>query len=192
MFTYEALKPEYKLLWDECEVLPQKLKELNYLAKMINCNKVRYSLVSNEVKIPWEVIGIIHCMECACDFSKHIHNGDSLEARTVHVPFGRPRTGVPPFTWEYSAVDAFKDRDIPEFTPEGMLYFFEAYNGFGYRINKQAKEKNAKSPYLWSFTNHATCGKFVKDGSFDITVKSRQAGAAAILRVLNGLNDRLF
>lgn len=192
MFTYEILKPEYKLLWDTCEVHAGKLKELNYLAIIINNNKVRYKLVANEVKIPWEVIGIIHMMECSCDFTSHIHNGDSLAARTVRVPFGRPKTGMPPYVWEESAVDAFKDRHIEEDTPEARLYFFEAYNGFGYRKNKEAVAAKALSPYLWNYTNHGTCGKFVKDGKFDITVKSRQAGCVALMRVLNGLNDRLL
>jgi lysozyme family protein len=52
------------------------------------------------------VVAVIHQMECSGDFTKHLHNGDTLKARTVQVPTGRPLTGKPPFTWEQSATDA--------------------------------------------------------------------------------------
>jgi hypothetical protein len=52
----------------------------------------------------------------------------------------------------------------------------ERYNGFGYR------PKGIHSPYLWSFSNHYTKGKFTADGHFDGDAVSKQIGAAVLLR----------
>jgi lysozyme family protein len=63
------------------------------------------------------------------------------------------------------------------------LYRFESYNGFGYR------SRNINSPYLWSFSNHYTSGKFVQDGRYDPTAVSRQCGAAVMLKALVAAGD---
>ena len=60
-----------------------------------------------------------------------------------------------------------------------MLHRLEAYNGFGYRRSGRA------SPYLWSFSNLFTSGKFVADGRFDQKAKSQQCGAAVMLKLLD-------
>ena len=61
-----------------------------------------------------------------------------------------------------------------------MLYQLEAYNGFGYRT----RHPEVLTPYLWSFSNHYTSGKYVADGTWSPTAKSKQCGAAVILRRL--------
>ena len=60
-----------------------------------------------------------------------------------------------------------------------MLHRLEAYNGFGYRRSGRS------SPYLWSFSNLFTSGKFVADGRFDPKAKSQQCGAAVMLKLLD-------
>ena len=52
--------------------------------------KARYAAVGKPFGIPWHVVGIIHMLEAAANFTTHLHNGDPLTARTVHVPAGRP------------------------------------------------------------------------------------------------------
>lgn len=54
----------------------------------------------------------------------------------------------------------------------------ERFNGFGYR----KKEINIHSPHLWSFSNHYTKGKFIKDKVFSPMAVSRQCGAAVLLK----------
>jgi lysozyme family protein len=128
----------------------------------------------------WSVIAIIHSLEASLNFKTHLHNGDPLTAKTVRVPKGRP-LGNPPFDWVESAADAlqfdglsnWQDWSIP-----GSLYRFELFNGMGYR------KRGIPSPYLWSFSNHYTKGKFVKDGDFDADKVSQQCGAAVLLKVL--------
>jgi lysozyme family protein len=57
-----------------------------------------------------------------------------------------------------------------------MLFKMEQFNGFGYRV------KGINSPYLWSFSNHYSKGKFTRDGFFDPNAVSKQIGAAVLLR----------
>ena len=127
------------------------------------------------------MVGVIHALESSLNFGRHLHNGDPLTARTVQVPAGRPKTGQPPFTWEASASDAlrfqgfdkWKDWSIP-----GTLFKLEGYNGFGYRDH----HPDVPSPYLWSFSNHYSRGKYVADGTFSPTAVSAQCGVAVLLR----------
>lgn len=114
-------------------------------------------------------------------FTGHLHNGDPLSARTVQVPPGRPQVWNPPNDWNSSAVDAITGAGHAgqsDWSLARTLYRFEAYNGFGYH------SRGIFSPYLWSFSNHYTKGKYVADGTYTPTAVSRQCGAAVMLRTL--------
>jgi lysozyme family protein len=179
-----ALKSEYQLLFDSCLIRSDKQAVVSSLASQLASNKGRYQTVAHGVgAIPWYVVGLIHAMEAGFNFDAHLHNGDPLTARTVHVPGGRPPTGSPPFTWEASAIDALKFQGldkVTDWTVPGILYRLEAYNGFGYRNLRPP----TPSPYLWSFSNHYTGGKFTADGKYSRTAVSQQCGAAVILKRL--------
>jgi lysozyme family protein len=177
------LRGEYQLLYESCAIRPERLPAVDALARKIRANRARYEAVGGPLGIPWYAVGLIHAMEASLNFGAHLHNGDPLSARTVHVPAGRPKTGTPPFTWEQSAADAlatqgfgsWKDWSVP-----GILFKLEGYNGFGYR----QFHPDVLSPYLWSFSNHYTRGKYVGDGSFSATAISAQCGAAVLLMLL--------
>ena len=53
----------------------------------------RYASIADQSTVPWYVIAVIHNMECSLDFTEHLHNGNSLNRRTVNEPVGRPKTG---------------------------------------------------------------------------------------------------
>ena len=159
-------------------------------AKKISQNKPRYEAVTLSLAngMPWWFVGIIHFMEGGGKFTRHLHNGDPLTARTVNVPKGRPLAGNPPFSWEESAIDAV--RYMEEKNPvwrnlkgkwglQEILDKFEAYNGYGY------KKKGVPSPYLWSYTQFYTKGKYVADGKYDVSAVSKQPGVVAIMKALN-------
>lgn len=171
--NFEELKNDYTKLWNSVVITKNPDENVNTIIK----NKSRYESVGI---VPWDVLGCIHMLESSFNFNRHLHNGDPLSARTVQVPAGRPKSGTPPFTWEFSAKDALSDRSITsEWSIEYKLYFLENYNGFGYR-----KYRKINSPYLWSYTNHYTSGKYVKDGKWDPTAVSKQCGAASVLKRL--------
>jgi lysozyme family protein/peptidoglycan hydrolase-like protein with peptidoglycan-binding domain len=173
----------YELLYESCLVRPKRRAAVDQLVARITANKARYAKVGKALGVPWYVVGIIHSLEAGGDFSRHLHNGDPLTARTTHVPAGRPPTGRPPFTWEQSAIDALRLRGMDrwkDWSIPGTLYELEGYNGFGYRDY----HPNVPSPYLWSFSNHYTRGKYVADGRFSPTAVSQQVGAAVLLKQL--------
>ncbi len=183
--NFEPLQDEYQAYWDACAVRPGREAELALYIKRLNQGKAAYEQAGQNLGgIPWAFIGVIHGLECGFNFSGHLHNGDPLAARTVHVPEGHPQTGTPPFTWLNSAADALTLKGfqrITDWSIPRMLYLLERYNGLGYRMRR------LPSPYLWSFSNHYEKGKFVADGRFDPQAVSKQCGAALMLKtVLSG------
>jgi lysozyme family protein len=176
-----TLSDDYQRLFDTCQIRPERLQEVESLIKNITQNRNRYKAVGDLLGIPWYFIGVIHCLEASLNFNKHLHNGDPLTARTVQIPKGRPKDGEPPFTWEQSATDALqikKLNQVADWSLPATLYRLEAYNGFGYR----AFHPEVLSPYLWSYSNHYTKGKYVADGTFSLTSVSKQCGASVLLR----------
>jgi lysozyme family protein len=179
----DALRAEYQNLFDTCEVNSDRQNEVAGLAASVSQHRSRYEAVGTPLAIPWFFIGVIHNMESSQRFDRHLHNGDPLTARTVHVPAGRPKSGDPPFTWESSATDALTLEGLDKVTDwrlPALLYQIEKYNGFGYRT----RHANVLSPYLWSGSQHYTSGKFIADGTFDPDAISKQSGAAVILKYM--------
>lgn len=179
----QKLRISYQSCFDNCQLNNDRRQESDRIIQKIANNKSRYQPVADSTRVPWYVIGVIHSMEAGLSFGCHLHNGDSLNARTVHVPAGRPLAGNPPFTWEESARDAIRLEGFDHWTDwsiPGICYKLEKYNGIGYRAH------HLNSPYLWGGSNLYTRGKYVQDGVFSITAVSRQIGAMVLLKLMNG------
>ena len=150
----------------------------------LKANKSRYQGMTAKTGVPWYFIACIHQLEAGGSFMKHLHNGDWLIKRTVHVPVGRPADSNPPYTWECSAYDALVNckglNKVTDWSIPHMLFLLEGYNGYGYRVY----HPTVKSPYLWGKTNHYTKGKYIADNHFDPNAVSQQIGAAVILKGL--------
>jgi lysozyme family protein len=178
-----ALIAEYFDLFQTLEIAPEHFSEVDEIVDRLLAHKTTYKTVADEVNAPWFFVGVIHNMESSLNFECHLHNGDSLGKRTHHVPKNRPAKGNPPFTWEESAIDALQLRRIDrvdDWSLGRLLYELEGYNGWGYRKFHQ----HVKSPYLWSFSNHYTRGKYVRDGTWSDTAVSAQCGAAVLVKRL--------
>lgn len=194
--TFLSLKKQYAKLWQSLEIKPAWRSKLDAAANKILVNKSQYMRVQRETGVPWYFVGVIHMRESSCNFSTHLHNGDSLKARTWRVPAGRPKTGSPPFDWYFSAADALRMKGLdklPGWDIETILYQLERYNGFGYRQYHKA----TLSPYLWQGTGHycdadSACGKYVSDGKFSSAEADKQCGAAAVLKVLEEMGEVSF
>lgn len=178
---------EYKSLWESMEIKSSWKSQVYRKAKQIYANKDKYeeiaALFSNGM--PWYFIGIIHNLECGLDFSKHLHNGDSLARRTRRVPASRPKTHFGPFTFTESAKDALEMKGfdkVTDWSPEHMAYLFEKYNGFGYRYRRKT------NPYLWSGSPHYTKGKFIRDHVFSASAVSEQIGCMPLLKAILDLD----
>jgi lysozyme family protein len=178
---FGLLAGEYRAQFDACVAEPDKEHLIRAQLQRIRPGEMRYRALGQQLGIPWFFIAIVHSLECGCDFKRHLHNGDPLSARTVHVPAGRPLEGQPPFSWETSAEDALRMKGYvgqSDWSLAAMLFRWEAYNGFGYRLRGLA------TPYLWSFSNIYTGGLFVADHVFEADARSRQCGAAVLLKRL--------
>ncbi len=154
---------------------------INAAARKIVANKARYREIEDKTGVPWKVIGCIHLRESDCNFNTHLHNGDPLTARTYHVPAGRPLRGRAPFKFEDSAIDALQMQGatkIKEWTIEQTAFFFEAYNGWGYRY------RGIPSAYLWSGSNQYSSGKYIADGVFSATTVDEQLGVMCVIKVI--------
>lgn len=179
--AFDTVQSDYERLFANCQIRPERQAEVAWHRARLLQYRARYETVSNRVGIPWWFIGIIHALEASFNFAAHLHNGDPLEARTEQVPKGRPAIWNPPNDWESSAADALtyeKFTGQADWSLAAVLYRWERYNGMGYR------SKGINSPYLWSFSNHYSKGKFVKDKVFDPNKQSRQCGAAVMLLAL--------
>ncbi len=176
------LAKAYDGQFERCKIKPDKAAVVAKEVARMRDHQLRYEAVAKQFPgMPWWVVAILHSMECGLNFGQHLHNGDSLNARTVQEPRGRPKTGTPPFTWEESARDALICdglNKITDWSPGAALVAFENFNGTGYR------SKGVPSPYLWSFTDQYRSGKYVADKKYDPQAVSQQCGCAALLKLL--------
>jgi lysozyme family protein len=178
---------EYEQLFVKCVVSQTRIADIDQIIDRIIPFQSRYQNVAKTLVssgVPWYLIAIIHSMEEEADLGRfrcNLCNGDPLTSRTVEVPAGRPKQGNPPFPWEDAAVDALTYDQVlthKDWSIGGILAFLERYNGFGYRKFK------INSPYLWSYSNLYTCGKFDIDGHFNPNLVSDQPGGAVLLKRL--------
>jgi lysozyme family protein len=187
MLVYnEQLQDSYASLYQGCQIKSGKEIAAKQAIDKVLANQTRYESVADIIGMPWPILSVIHYMEASLNFKCHLHNGDPLTARTVHVPAGRPLQGKPPFTWEESALDALRLQELDKWTDwsiAGICYKLERFNGIGYRQHK------INSPYLWGNSNNYSCGKYVKDGVFSAKAVSDQIGAVVLLKMMvtNGI-----
>lgn len=187
MPTFGALKGEYARLWSTMQITSAKVAAADAVAKQIIAGKARYQTVTAATGVPYHVTGLIHAMEASLSFAKHLHNGDPLTGRTKQVPAGRPKAGSPPFTWEESAIDALRYDGldtVKDWSAERIAFVLEGFNGWGYRN----QHPDVLTPYLWSFSNHYSKGKYEADSTWNAGLVSQQCGAMVLLSRLIALD----
>jgi lysozyme family protein/peptidoglycan hydrolase-like protein with peptidoglycan-binding domain len=180
--SFEELKSEYAGLWSGMQVRPERASQVDRIARGLMGNKARYEQVSRTTGVPWSVIAVLHQRESDADFRTYLGNGEPLNRKTRLVPAGRG-----PFsTWEEGAIDALQYdglEKVRDWTPERACYEVEKFNGFGYR------NKHINSPYLWSFSNAYSSGKYVADGRFSASAVDEQCGAMPVLKRIMELDS---
>lgn len=174
-----------KSRWDKAVVRKEKAHYVQAICSEIKRNQARYEAVERATGVPWRVIACIHSLEGSLNFRTNLGQGDSLTARSRHVPKGRPPTGNPPFSWEVAAIDAlqFDAMDKSNWsTTASTLFNLEAWNGTG----MLRFHPDVPTPYLWSYTTlyNKPTGKYIADGHWSSTAVSQQCGAAALLKNL--------
>lgn len=180
----DELRAEYDGLFRTAEIRSQyRSKVAWYVNKLKDPdNQERYKRVARAACLPWFAVGIIHGMEAGFNFRGHLHNGDSLKRKTRNIPRNRPTKWNPPNSWELSAIDALRYDKLDnqeDWSLSATLYRWERYNGIRSRMIHKIN-----TPYLWSFSNHYSKGKYVRDNVWDGNAVSKQCGAAVMLKVL--------
>lgn len=182
--TFAQLKPEYTRLWAAMIVAPDKVATLDRTAKKMLAGKARYQAVEAKTGVAWAAIALIHQMECGGDWALSIAQGDPWTRISTHVPKDRG-----PFTsWEAAAIDALSIDGTDKVTDWGierLCYELEKYNGFG------SRNKGINTPYLWSYSNHYTRGKYIADHVWDANAVSQQAGAMPLLIRMMALDSSI-
>lgn len=172
--------------WKAASIEPRYEHESQMIVARIMKNKIRYDYVSSKTNVPWYVIAGLHNMESGGSFKMHLHEGSPLTSRTRYVPKGRPKTGYPPFTWEYSAIDALKYDNLGYVTWSSLtqsIYACVKYNGLGYLLY----HKNVPSPYFWAGTSIEVAGKYKSDGVWDRYARSSQLGICVIWKTMQSM-----
>lgn len=185
----------YGKMWDRATVLPAKHDAALLIARGIVADKARYLDIQSRTNVPWPLIGAWHMRESSRNFKTHLHCGDSLAHRTVHVPSGRPAappaSGHLPYTFEESAVDALAMpphnlrvvfKDPRNRTVERYLHETEGYNGWGY-LGK------GNSPYVWCWTSEYHGGKYIRDHVYSAEAWDPQPGCVAIFKALAEIDE---
>lgn len=189
--AFEQVRAEYDALFATCRILPARIGDVAWHRSHLLSGKPRYVRAAKRTGVPWWFIGAIHGLEAGFSFVRHLHNGDPLTARTIHVPIGRPPVWNPPTDWVSSTADALEYQGFArahDWSLARALYRLEGYNGWGYRRSTIA----IHTPYLWSYSTHYKAGKFVSDGHYDPAAVSRQCGAACLLSALMQAGDIRF
>ncbi len=181
--AFDEIRESYVALFNSCSIGQQHASDVKWcVGKLTDSdNRQLYTRVAEETCAPWYFIAIIHAMEASFDFHTHLHNGDPLRAQTVQVPSGRPPVWNPPNDWASSAIDAISFdhfADQADWSLARTLYNWEGYNGW------RSRAMGINTPYLWSFSNHYSKGKFVADNVWDANAVSKQCGAAVMLKAL--------
>jgi len=195
MPSFAALAPTYAKLWAELVPTAAHVPDLEKIGHGLIAHKATYQTVSQAVwstPTNWWVVALIDQMEGGGGARTHLWNGDPLTHFTVNVPAGMPLVSVvghgPPFTFEESAVPALHHDALDKVTvwsAAAVGFYFEQYNGWGYLT------KPIVSPYLASWSNKYTSGKYVSDHVYDPNAVSGQPGALTILKVLMTLDSSI-
>lgn len=174
MITYAESKAGYTNLWDRMVVTPTRAATAQALAKAIQNHRTRYLAIQNSTGVAWWFIGLLHMRESSFNFNTYLGNGQPLSMRTTIAPVGRG-----PFaTFEAGAVDALKLEEwygVQSWPVSYALWAAEVWNGQGYF------SIGINSPYIWSWSNNYSSGKYVADGEYSSTEVDTQPGIAPVL-----------
>jgi lysozyme family protein len=180
-WTFEGTKRGYSKLWKSIAIKKGKDAEnADRFARRIIAAEARYKGVQKAIGVPWYFIGALHMRESSNSFNGVLHNGDQIIGtgrKTYRVPKGRG-----PFsTWEESAIDALKLKnldEVSEWSAERMGFEAELFNGIGYVA------RGVNSAYVWAGSNHEQTGKYVADHVWDGDFDDPQIGVMTVLKRL--------
>lgn len=174
--SYAMLAPHYDRLWAELVPTPEHVLELTRLCDGLTGHRSTYEVASQSVwGTPdyWWYVAITDQMEGGGGAHTYLGNGQRLDEKTTQEPIGRG-----PFdSFVAGCVDALHGMPAPTSVSQAA-YNWENFNGWGYLA------KPIEDPYLASWSNKYTKGKYIADHVYDAEAVSGQPGALTLLKVL--------
>jgi len=177
-----AYARDYSTRWAAMVVRLDRMAATDAVVRRMASREARYRAVSDPFGVPWWWLAAIHELEHSGRFTVSMTVTDPID-----VPPGQP---IPNATildsqWDDTARALLRSRGLTSWTDwsvPGAAYQWERFSGFGYRSH------DVPTPYLWSYSNQYTAGKFIRANVFSATTVSQQAGAMVLLRRLIDLS----
>lgn len=168
----------YADAWSRAHIMPEKKSAVVSAVDKLLSHADEYEHAHKAIGCPMWFVGVINHLESGGRMDAVLHNGERIIGtgrKTSLVPRGKG-----PFnSWHEAAIDALSGyKGIQDWSLPSCLRRLEAYNGLGY------VRKGVVSPYLWSFTNVYSKGKYIADGVYDPNAVSGQVGCAAMMKEL--------
>ena len=180
MHPFDALKSDYASWIDAAAIRPDIEAELDHV-----CDKVllpglpRLKNGCDAVKVPLVWAAPSFYRESSYDFRTSPAQGDRWDRRSIHVPAGLGP--YPDFT--AAQVAAYKidglDKVARPWTLELACYYWELFNGFGYR-----DAHRIRSPYVVGGLTEQQKGKYVADGVWGEVLDQQLGCLAMYLRLV--------
>jgi lysozyme family protein len=187
-YVFSALGGEYAVLLAATVIDPKREAELEARTKVILARAAdeNWQMVAAATGVPrlWGMASFER--ESGSDYTLSPAQGDPWRQVSTHVP-----RGLGPYkSWAAAAVAAYRIDHLDKvgaanWTWARACYEGELFNGFGYRTH------GIHTPYLWSWTNIYTRGKFVTDGRFDAAEQDQQCGIIPLMVALSRLDPSL-
>lgn len=177
-----AYARDYSTRWVSMVVRPDRMSAVDTVVRRMASREARYRTVTDPLGVPWWWLAAIHELEHSGRFTTSMTVVDPID-----VPPGQPipNANIADSQWDDTARALLRSRGLAswrDWSVPGAAYQWERFSGFGYRSHDVA------TPYLWSYSNQYTTGKFIRAGVFSPTTVSQQAGALVLLRRLIDLS----
>jgi lysozyme family protein len=186
--VFAALAAEYTRLLSAMVIDAKREAELESRARIIIARAAdeNWQLVTAATGMPkiWGMASFER--ESGSDYARSPAQGDPWRHVSTHVP-----KGLGPYkSWAAAAIAAYRIDHLDHvgaanWTWARACYEGELFNGFGYRAH------GIHTPYLWSWSNIYTRGKFVADGAFDAGEKDQQCGMIPLMVALTRIDPSL-
>jgi lysozyme family protein len=181
MITFEGTRQGYLNLWNQMAVRPDKVGPADKIVERILAHKADYEAIEKATGVPWVLVAGLHSRESDLDFDTYLGNGQSLHRVTTQVPAGRgPFASFVEGAIDALALDGLSA--VKDWPIERVAFMAERFNGEGYFT------VGINSPYLWSWSNLYSSGKFVRDHSFSHSEADPQCGVMVLIKRLAGVD----
>ena len=182
---FDGLKSDYASWIDNAKIRPECVAEVDAVGKHLVAVADRFRPGCDATRVPIVWAAPSFQRESSCDFRTSPAQGDRWDRRSIHVP-----AGLGPYaSFTDAQIAAYKidglDRVTRPWTLELACYYWEIFNGLGYR-----DAHHIRSPYVVGALTEQQRGKYVSDGVWGNVLDS-QLGTLAMYLAMVAIDPSL-